>query len=112
VRPAETGEPAIWPTSADNKCGNDIDHDAQGKSNAYVLDLEAISDPLASLREAAEAKGVPIAKVVLYPPIRRRLATTKAWSRISDLPFTQKEAWVRHDDHYHVDFGVKCEASM
>ena len=25
------------------------------------------------------------------------------------LPFMQGKPWIRHDEHYHVDFAVPCE---
>lgn len=104
----ERGEVAVLPTSAANKWGYDIEFDASGAWNGYVIDLEAVAAHLASLARVSRAQGIPITKVVLFPPLRRRLAETDGWKEIASLPFTKREAWVRHDDHYHVDFGVVC----
>jgi len=105
----EEGEPAVLPVGLSNKWGYGIDFDQKGVWQRLTLDFEAVALHLAALRRAARDRGVPIAKVVFYPPFRKRLEATASWGRISDLPFTTREAWVRHDDHYHVDFGVRCE---
>jgi len=102
------GSPTVLPTGPTNKWGYAIDFDERGRWKDLVIDLEAVSVHLAALKRTAAASGVPITKVVFYPPLRQRLAKTKAWPEIAGLPFTKKEAWVRHDDHYHVDFGVAC----
>lgn len=103
-----TGEPAVLPTSAANEWGYGIEFDAEGNYEDYAIDFEAISAHLHAVYRAAQQHGIRITKVVLHPPLRKRLSDTKAFAAISHLPFTQKESWVRHDDHYHVDFDVPC----
>jgi penicillin-insensitive murein endopeptidase len=46
--------------------------------------------------------------VIFDPKLRLRLVGTPAWSDIKELPFMTKPAWIRHDEHYHVDFEVPC----
>jgi penicillin-insensitive murein DD-endopeptidase len=29
--------------------------------------------------------------------------------QIRQLYFLKRNAWVRHDEHYHIDFAVKCK---
>lgn len=103
-----TGKPTVLPVGPGNKWGYGIDFDERGAWQGLTIDFEAMALHLAALRRAAAARGVPIAKVVFYPPLRKKLKGTATWDQISDLPFTTREAWVRHDDHYHVDFGVRC----
>lgn len=26
-----------------------------------------------------------------------------------NIPFMKEKAWIRHDEHYHVDFSVACK---
>ncbi len=63
----------------------------------------------ATLNAAAKKHGVGIARVILAPDLQPHLRPTKSWKAISTLPFSKRKSWVRHDDHYHVDFVVPCE---
>jgi penicillin-insensitive murein endopeptidase len=28
----------------------------------------------------------------------------------ANIPFMNRQAWVRHDEHYHVDFAFPCRS--
>jgi penicillin-insensitive murein DD-endopeptidase len=44
--------------------------------------------------------------VILTPEYLPLLWATPTGATLKKkLPFMQKPAWVRHDEHYHVDFG-------
>lgn len=103
------GQPAQIPTTRKNRFGYDVNFDSNGASGKLRIDFEAIADHLASLKRAAATHNVRVAKVIFDPKLRRRLEKTKWWSEIKDLPFTKNRVWVRHDEHYHVDFAVPCE---
>lgn len=103
------GRAATLPTSAANKFGYDIDFDANGKNATQSIDFEAIALHLAQLQAAAQERNVRIAKVIFAPDLQPHLRRTKAWSNIRSLPFNKRPSWVRHDDHYHVDFAVPCQ---
>jgi penicillin-insensitive murein endopeptidase len=52
---------------------------------------------------------VRIALVVLDPPYLPRLFATARGSFLRQtLNFMKVRAWVRHDEHYHVDFAIPC----
>lgn len=106
----QDGAPTELPTHALNKWGYGLEFDAQGVGDDLQIDFEAVAAHLAALREAARSQGVGIAKVIFAPDLRKRLRGTKAWPKIRDLPFTKRPVWVRHDDHYHVDFKVECRS--
>jgi penicillin-insensitive murein DD-endopeptidase len=95
---------AIW-----NKLGYGLEFDAAGRLGDLRIDFEAIALHLAELKRSTANHGVRIGRVIFDPKLRERLAATKRWPDIADLPFMLKPAWVRHDEHYHVDFEVPCK---
>lgn len=103
------GAPTRLPTSALNKWGYGLEFDRRGQGEGLRIDFEAMAAHLAALRAQARAHGVGIAKVIFAPELRARLKRTRAWKSIRRLPFSKKPVWVRHDDHYHVDFKLACE---
>lgn len=98
------------PISALNKFGYGIDFDASGRFKDYAIDFDAIAEHLYRLSLAAQKAQVPIARVIFDPPYLPRLFATKhgAFLRQS-VNFMKGSAWVRHDEHYHVDFSVPCK---
>jgi penicillin-insensitive murein endopeptidase len=102
------GEPVPLPTGPFNKFGYALEFDRQGQLDDLRIDFEGIAAHLAALRSAARERGVGIAKVTFDPTLRQQLAKTRSWKQISGLPFTRAPVWVRHDDHYHVDFAIRC----
>ena len=96
------------PTSAFQKFGYDLEFDDTGKLGELRIDFEAIALHLAALRHSAASRRVRIARVIFDPKLRAHLARTRGWSSIKDLPFMLKSPWIRHDEHYHVDFDIPC----
>lgn len=105
-----SGKSVPLPISALNKFGYEIDFDAEGKSKSLVIDFEAIGEHLYQLSLAAEKAGAPIALVIFDPPYLPKLFATKHGEFLRhNINFMKGRAWVRHDEHYHVDFGVPCK---
>jgi penicillin-insensitive murein endopeptidase len=104
----ERGESVPLPTGLFNKFGYGLEFDAQGELDDLSIDFEAVAAHLDALNLAARRRGVGIAKVIFDPALRQRLTNTTRWKRISGLPFTRRRVWVRHDEHYHVDFALPC----
>ena len=47
--------------------------------------------------------------MILDPRLQPLLLETKYSKKLEDkLKFNIKEAWVRHDEHNHVDFAISC----
>jgi len=103
------GESVPLPTSALNKYGYDINFTLEGRYKKLSIDYEAFAAHLAALKQAAANQNVGIWRVIFDPKMQHELKNTKAWPKISDLTFSQKRSWVRHDEHYHVDFVIPCE---
>jgi len=105
-----TGNPVLLPTNAFNKFGYGIEFDSNGRYEKLTIDFEAIADHLHALHEAAGANGTGISRVIFDKAYVPRLYATKRGAFIKKrIPFMKGEPWIRHDEHYHVDFAVRCK---
>lgn len=98
------------PTSPLTRFGYDIEFDASARYGEYSIDFPATAEHLFHLHQAAKARGVGIALVIFdveYLP--RLFATPRGAYLQQNLPFMKGKPWVRHDEHYHVDFAVPCK---
>jgi penicillin-insensitive murein DD-endopeptidase len=77
----------------------------QGRLGALRVDFKAMALHLGALRAEASARGLTLRRVIFDPTLRRRL---QAQQDVSGLRFSRRPAWVRHDEHYHVDFERPC----
>ena len=102
------GQPAPLPRTAHNHYGYDLEFDDAGKLAHLRIDFAAIAAHLEQLVLAARRHGLGIARVILEPAYIPRVLATPAGRRINTLSFMKTRPWVRHDEHYHVDFTVKC----
>ncbi len=89
-----------------NLWGYRREFDDNGKAGNIELDYETMAKHLYALQQATKAKGMVIQKVIFDPVLRPYLLKTEYGPKIKKLPFTKNRVVVRHDDHYHVDFGV------
>ncbi len=104
-----TGRSVPLPTSAANRFGYDIEFDKSGRFEDYTIDFESLAEHLYRLQVAAKARGVGIALVILDPPYLPKLFATPRGSFLArNVKFLKGAAWVRHDEHYHVNFAVNC----
>ena len=103
------GESVPLPTHAFNRWGYDLDFDANGVRDDLTIDWEAISEHVHQLDVAARRHGVEIWRVIFAPDLQPFLHETRRWPALrKNVRFSEKQSWVRHDDHYHVDFRVPC----
>lgn len=108
-----SGRSVPLPTSLTKRLGYDIEFDAKGRHEGYTLDLEALAEHLYQLHQAAQAKGAGLSLVIFDTAYLPRLFATKRGPWLQQhLPFMKGKPWVRHDEHYHVDFKLPCEALM
>lgn len=97
------------PTSPLTRFGYDLEFDAKARLDGLTIDFEALAEHLHQLDRAARANGASIALVIFEPAWLDRLFATPRGAAIRGLPFLRRPAWVRHDEHFHVDFAVPCE---
>ena len=105
----KAGESVPLPTGVTNKFGYNIEFDQNGRYDDLVIDFDALAAHLLELRVAAKAAGIGIERVILDPELQPRLHSTESWRQIRDLQFSKRRAWVRHDEHFHVDFRIPCK---
>lgn len=104
------GRSVPLPTGPGNKYGYAVEFDAQARSGDLRIDFEAVGEHLRRLHEAARAQGIGIDRVIFDPAYLPRLqATTHGAYLRRNLRFMRRQAWVRHDEHYHVDFTTPCQ---
>jgi murein endopeptidase len=102
--------PASLPASAANRYGYGVEFDASGTSGPLRIDFDAIAAHLLALERAATARGVKIRRVILAPEFEKRVLESTSGADVAKrIPFSKGRPWVRHDEHYHVDFLPGCK---
>lgn len=96
--------PRPLPLGLGDGFGYGVELDRRGRLGDAAIDAAAVGDHLLALDAAARARGGRIAKVILAPELQRMVKAARPATK--RLPFTGKRVWVRHDDHYHVDFEL------
>jgi penicillin-insensitive murein endopeptidase len=103
----EEGKSVPLPTNMFNKFGYAIEFNSSGKFKNYTIDFEALADHLLALKEAADKHKVKIKWVIFDNELQKLLFKTSKGPQLREkLIFSKKTPWVRHDEHYHVDFIV------
>jgi penicillin-insensitive murein endopeptidase len=103
------GQVAELPASPFNQFGYSVEFDKAGRTGSYKIDFEAMALHLLALDRAATAHGIRIRRVIFDVDLQPKLAATAAGAQVMRrLGFNKRQAWVRHDEHYHVDFDVPC----
>lgn len=109
VRNAE-GKSVPLPTSVANRFGYDIEFGPDATYEAYSIDFQAVAEHLYQLHVSAKAKGVGIALLIFDTAFMQKLFATPRGKYLQEnLPFMKGKPWVRHDEHYHVDFALPCK---
>jgi penicillin-insensitive murein DD-endopeptidase len=105
------GQSVPIPTSPLTRFGYDVEFDAKAKFGEFRIDFVATAEHLYQLHQVGKAQGVGITLVIFDPQYLPMLFATPRGSYLKQhLPFMKGKPWVRHDEHYHVDFGVPCKA--
>lgn len=106
----QNGKSVPLPTSPLNKFGYSIEFTSDGRYQNYKIDFEAMADHLLALKKAADQRGVKIWRVIFDNDLQKLLfQTSKGKELQAQLTFSKKKPWVRHDEHYHIDFIVPCK---
>jgi penicillin-insensitive murein endopeptidase len=103
------GKSVALPTNPLNRYGYDLEFDRQGRMKEYRIDFETIALHLETLDLLVKRHGIGIERVIFdsaYLPIL--FATSRGGALQSKMSFMLRQAWVRHDEHYHVDFALPC----
>ena len=104
------GKPAPLPISMFNKLGYGLEFDASGQLDDLRIDFVAVGAHLVALDRAARKHGSAMRRVIFAPELIARLKTTPSWPYLEQhITFMKGKPWIRHDEHYHVDFAVACQ---
>ena len=103
-------ESVYFSTTPLNKLGYSVEFSGDGKLDGLTIDFEALAAHLVELDKAAKNMGLGLWRVIFDPQLQPNLFKTKYGAYLSNnIKFSKKRSWVRHDEHYHVDFKVPCK---
>lgn len=98
------------PTNPLNKFGYNIEFSKNGTYDGLTIDYEAMAAHIVSLHREARRRGYDLWRVIFAPELQPNLYLTEHAEYLrSNIQFSKKPSWVRHDEHYHIDFDVPCE---
>jgi penicillin-insensitive murein endopeptidase len=104
------GHSVPLPGTLAHRYGYDLEFDAQGRLGELAIDFAAIAEHLRQLALAARKHGTDIGMVILDPDYVQRVYAAPRGAQIRQaIRFMATRPWVRHDDHYHVDFAIACQ---
>lgn len=103
------GKSVHLPTHALNKLGYNIEFDEDGLYEGLLIDYEALAAHIVSLHRQAKKAGYDLWRVIFDPALQPKLLKTKYADYLAEnIQFSTKRSWVRHDEHYHIDFSIPC----
>lgn len=104
-----TGRSLHLPTHPLNRYGYDIEFDSAGRYDDYTIDYEALAAHLVALHQMAQQHGINIWRVIFDPVLAPKLYATRHGRYLrAHIQIPTSQSWVRHDEHYHVDFQLAC----
>src|SRR5262245_19804374 len=102
IRDAQ-GKSVPLPANPLNEFGYGLEFDAGGRSGELSIDFDAIAAHLQALEREARKRGATLRRVILAPEYQKHVTVGP------EIPFMKGKPWIRHDEHYHVDFAIRCE---
>lgn len=96
------------PTHILNQFGYGLDFDRQGRAGDYTIDFEAMALHLLALEQAAKKRNIRIQAVIFDAPLQPKLFAAPTGAQLARKMHFVGQAWIRHDEHYHVNFAVPC----
>lgn len=107
----DAGRPAELPTPLWSRFGYDAEFGADGRAGELRIDFVAVAAHLDALEEAARRNGLRIHRVFFAPELVARMVETPEGRAVAArMPWMKGKPWVRHDEHYHVDFALADKA--
>lgn len=98
------------PSTPANKFGYGLEFDDQGRIPGMLIDFDAMAEHLYQISVAAHQHNVTIVRVIFDQHLIERLFSGSRRGRDlrRTMPFMKARPWIRHDEHYHIDFGIPC----
>ena len=106
----QLGNSVHLPTNPFNKFGYSIEFDHKDNYDGMTIDYEALAAHIVALHKQAKKQGHDLWRVIFDPRLQPNLYKTKYENYLREnIKFSKKRSWVRHDEHYHVDFSIPCD---
>ncbi|RYV01865.1 replication initiation protein [Shewanella sp. OPT22] len=106
----EKGNSVHLSTSPFNRFGYDIEFDSKGRYEDLTIDYVGLAAHITALHKNAKSQGYDVWRVIFAPNLQPKLFDTEYGHYLKKhVQFSTKRSWVRHDEHYHVDFKVPCK---
>ena len=97
-----------------HKCGRDGVAHLSAADNATWLrnksvSLDTLPEGFKQVRDTSREHGIGIRRIIFDVAQQPKLAATASGAQVMRrFAFNKQQSWVRHDEHYHVDFSVPC----
>ena len=105
------GQSVHLPTNPLNKFGYKIEFDDKDQFEGLTIDYEALAAHIVALDKQAKKQGYDLWRVIFDPKLQPNLLKTQYADYLrKNIEFSKKRSWVRHDEHYHVDFSIPCKS--
>jgi penicillin-insensitive murein endopeptidase len=105
------GRSIALPRGITDRYGYDLEFDHDGRLAGLTIDFEAVAEHLWQLHLASSARGLAIERVIFEPAYLPKIWRTRRGQDLrQSVKFIDKPVRWRHDEHYHLDFGVRCRA--
>lgn len=99
----------LMPATMENKFGYELEFDERGALDNLRIDFEAMAEHIYQLAEAAKKHQVKIKTVIFQKELMELLFQTKRGNALRNtVPFMKTTPWIKHDEHYHVEFSLQC----
>ena len=98
----------LMPTAPWNQFGYSLEFDSSGNGEELSIDFRSVAELRVELGRQGQRHGLDIERIITAPEYVDRILAVKEAPDITRLAsrFMRHSAWVRHDEHLHVDFKM------
>jgi penicillin-insensitive murein endopeptidase len=109
----DSGHAVLTPTAPWQKFGYALEFDAKGEGSGLSIDFDSLAELVLELNRQAQLHGLALERIIVAPEYIDRVIGASNSGEMAALVgrFTRRPAWVRHDEHLHVDFRVVSGAA-
>ena len=101
----------LMPTAPWNKFGYSLEFDSNGRGEGLTIDFESVAELLVETDRQAQRHGLDVDGIIVAPEYVERILRAKVGGiRQLSERFMRTSAWVRHDEHVHIDFRLVAAA--
>ena len=106
----ENGVSVHLSTHMFNRYGYDIEFDDKGQYEKLHIDYESLAAHIVALDKNAKKNKVGVWRVIFDPTLQPFLFKTSHADYLQKhVNFVKTKSWVRHDEHFHIDFEIPCK---